>query len=73
MSECRVEDVKEYVHLEIVSDLMEIVVELNAMSVYTIITGTHYYISFSPTQANDCSVGCDQHSINQFTGKMTLY
>ena len=34
MSECRVEDVKEYVHLEIVSDLMGIDVEFNAMSVY---------------------------------------
>ena len=42
MSECRVEDVKEYVHLECVLDLVEIDVELNAMSVYTIITGTHY-------------------------------
>ena len=34
MSECRVEDVKEYVHLERVLDLVKIDVELNAMSVY---------------------------------------
>ena len=33
LSECRVKDVKEYVPLSTVWDLMEITVELNAMSV----------------------------------------